>query len=274
MKSRFGRYVAAMKGHERPVKFLIGWLLAVTVGPRLLCFQRGTYKLALQPTNLSVQFWCYPNRRREEEAFIASLLRPGDHVIDVGANIGSVACLAATAVGPKGAVAAIEAHPKTAVFLRNNIRLNGLENVTVIEMAASERSETLHFDSRSADDRNAVTKDNNAITVSAGRLDASPLSGERYRLLKIDIEGYELPALRGAAGILDRVEAIWFECDEALMAPFGYTHGDLLAFLRSQGYRIYCREDDGFRAIENLSDDAPRDLLAARPTFDFPVPSD
>jgi len=269
--SRLRHYLAAIRGHDRPVRFVLAWLLAITIGARWVRIDRGGYRLALHPTNLSVLFWTYPGYRRDEEAFIASLLRPGDNVIDVGANVGSVTCAAAAAVGPTGTVVAIEAHPRTAACLRRNVRLNDFQNVTVIQTAVDERPGIVQFESRSADDKNAIAPDSRGISVAANRIDSLDLGAARYRLLKIDIEGYELPALRGATDVLARVDAIWFECGRRLTARFGYKPRDVLAFLRGQGFRIFRARQSVMVEIDNIDDEEVVDLFAARSIDDFPL---
>ena len=63
-------------------------------------------------------------------------LKPGDHFIDVGANIGYFSLLAAAVVGSAGRVSAFEASPITRQALVRNIALNGLQDhVTVHETA-------------------------------------------------------------------------------------------------------------------------------------------
>ncbi len=66
-------------------------------------------------------------------------------VIDVGANVGYYALMAATRVGPSGRVIAYEPGPAPAARLRENVALNGLSNVTVVEAAVADRPGTLHL---------------------------------------------------------------------------------------------------------------------------------
>jgi hypothetical protein len=60
--------------------------------------------------NLSAHYWVDPANRRRDEDLFAAYLKPGDTVIDVGANIGALTRTAAGAVGPAGTVIGIEAH--------------------------------------------------------------------------------------------------------------------------------------------------------------------
>jgi len=65
-------------------------------------------------------------------------------------------------------------------------------------------------------------------------------------LLKLDVEGYELPALRGAASALARraIKAIYFEYFEKYLVRVG-PPGDLIAWLDQAGYEVcFCRECD------------------------------
>ena len=64
-----------------------------------------------------------------ETAEFRSLLRPGDTVIDVGANVGWYTLLASSRVGPSGQVVAFEPVPSALAFLRENVAANRLANV-------------------------------------------------------------------------------------------------------------------------------------------------
>ncbi|MFC7557552.1 FkbM family methyltransferase [Pseudoroseomonas wenyumeiae] len=71
-------------------------------------------------------------------AFYHQALRPGDVVVDIGANVGMHALLAAHLVGPDGQVHAIEASSWIHERLRQNLRTNGIYNVATYNMAVTE----------------------------------------------------------------------------------------------------------------------------------------
>lgn len=77
-----------------------------------------------------IYYWrCYePN----ETWAIRKILRPGDIFIDIGANIGYFSVLAARLVGPTGRVFAFEPVPPTVERLRHNIKINGVNNITIV----------------------------------------------------------------------------------------------------------------------------------------------
>src|SRR4051794_2822301 len=64
-----------------------------------------------------------------EVATMRRYVRPGDTVIDVGANIGSLTLPMAGLVGPQGRVVAVESHPATFNLLCAHLALNGIEHV-------------------------------------------------------------------------------------------------------------------------------------------------
>jgi hypothetical protein len=63
------------------------------------------------------------------------VLRPGDVVIDAGANIGHLVLAASRLVGPGGKVYAFECGPRALERLRENIGINGASNVVVVDRA-------------------------------------------------------------------------------------------------------------------------------------------
>lgn len=130
------------------------------------------------------------------------LLQDGDVYVDVGANIGYDSLLAAKHVGRSGTVVSIEASPRIFSLLSNNIRRNGATNVRPVNMAASDRRGTLTVYSGSHKNIGHTT------TVAArgfpkeGDVETAPIDEvltpdelQRLRLIKIDVEGAELPIL-------------------------------------------------------------------------------
>ena len=66
-----------------------------------------------------------------ETSLLLDNLRPGDTVIDVGANVGYYTLLAARKVGPRGKVVAFEPDPESFSFLKRNVKANGFTNVVL-----------------------------------------------------------------------------------------------------------------------------------------------
>jgi FkbM family methyltransferase len=106
------------------------------------------YKATAKKSGLSLNlisgrgewFTFHENLIREDYLRGLVALREGDRVIDIGANIGAFTVLAASKVGPKGQVYAFEPDPQVCDRLKQNLRLNGLENVTVYEGAVGAKS--------------------------------------------------------------------------------------------------------------------------------------
>jgi FkbM family methyltransferase len=131
------------------------------------------------------------------------LVKPGDTVADVGANIGYYSLLSAHLVGEAGRVVAIEAHPRTAGNLRANLRANGASNVRVVEAAASDKDGSLPlFDAPATNIGMTTTRPESGFAflcdVKAEAFHAMLTAQEKasLSLIKIDIEGAEIPVLR------------------------------------------------------------------------------
>jgi hypothetical protein len=72
------------------------------------------------------------------------VLKPGDTMVDVGANVGFHSLLAAHLVGPTGRVVAIEPSPLIAEHLERHRRLNGAENLRISRVAVADRAASFH----------------------------------------------------------------------------------------------------------------------------------
>lgn len=135
-------------------------------------------------------------------------LNSGDWALDVGANVGAFTVAMATSVGPSGKVVALEPDPQNLRWLRENVRRNGLEHqVSVVPAAATERDgeEILMSVGQDRSFTQVTDRPDDAFTASGRSLDSIWMSADRpdVTLMKLDVEGHELPALRGAAGLLE-----------------------------------------------------------------------
>ncbi len=139
-----------------------------------------------------------------------SLVGEGDHVVDVGANVGYYTLLAAS----RGAtVTALEPVPETAAVLMAVVRANKLEGrVRVVPACAWDRETSLGLVVPAGRDDGIATGfdryEGKRVTVKCTRLDRLV---REARLVKIDVEGAEYEALRGMEGIVDRVQHIILE---------------------------------------------------------------
>lgn len=194
--------------------------------------------------------FCTGEWEPRETALIADLLRPGDVFVDVGANIGYFTLLASRLVGATGQVIAIEANPRTFKLLEANVRLNRCANVDLRHVAAGAALGFATMVEREAGNAGgdqvdfAATPSPTAIAVE--RIDQ--IVGDRaVRLIKLDIEGAEAKALRGATGLLERADApdLVFEFTPAFLADMGDDPRALIGMLERLGYTLQVIDNSG-----------------------------
>lgn len=139
----------------------------------------------------------------EEMGFLLHFLRPGDVFLDIGANVGSYAVLAAGACGAR--TIAFEPDPETARRLERNVAINGLGRIVEIRRVALGDGEgEIRFTlGRDTMNRVASAQDQTTQCVRMSTLDAQ-IGEARPIMMKIDVEGFEERALVGAVHTLQR----------------------------------------------------------------------
>jgi FkbM family methyltransferase len=231
------KYWNLARGHKKPRRFLAARLLMATGLCRFFTIKQRDYDLRFHAANLSSQLWIDPNEREEALAFFREYLKPGDRVVDVGANIGDTVLTASRQVGPSGHVVGVEAHPRTFGFLVDNIRLNCVVNVELINCAVGVVSGTVLFSDERRDDMNRV--DGGNLEVKVARLDELVPDTRTVALLKVDVEGYEKFVFEGAPRVLRRTQCVYFEVSAVHFRRFGYSTPDLLWLLRHDGFGLF-----------------------------------
>ncbi len=246
-------------------RYLVGRSLVAVDLSQWLDIQRNGYKLRFFPSALSVAMWTDSSYFREDEELLIHYLRPGDTVIDVGANIGAITLAAAQVVGETGRVVAIEAHPRTFAYLRENVRLNERANVDLHNVAIGSEPGRIWFTDYRLDEQNHVVTDGQGFEVAAVPLDDLARDVVRVALLKVDVEGYERAVFEGAVQVLGRTEAVLFESWERHFRKYGDTTSDVLTLLRGCGFELF-RTAPGLTPIpDDYVSQRCENLLALRP---------
>lgn len=231
-----------LRSEPKPIKFILSRILWKTGLCRLFLIKRNNYQLKFYPSALSCGLWYDNQARNEDEVFINDYLKSGDTIIDIGANIGSLAILSAIKAGINGKVYAFEPHPTIYRYLKSNIKLNNLNNIHAYNFALGNENGLISFTNYKSDDMNSVTHSHNpkSIHINVEKLDnVITNTNQNIALIKIDVEGYEKFILEGSCRLLQNTECIYFETSEDHFKHFNYSSKDLFNLIRSFGFNIY-----------------------------------
>lgn len=217
----------------------------------------------------TVGWTCFRERRWDPhvEACIRRHLALGQTAVDVGANLGYMTGVMAQSVGPSGAVWAFEPVAETFALLEMSRSLNGFRQVRLVRTAlgAAEGTTAITYDVRHSGiatmHPEQVSGDVQQVEVRT--LDGLVAAGEVRPpdLIKVDIEGHEYEALRGARETIGRTQpAIVFEYNVRAATAAGWTLADAAELLATVGgYRFFLIEGDAERPLDPFAFRLERD---------------
>ncbi len=197
--------------------------------------------------NLYVGLQEYPDM-----GYLLHVLRAGDLFADVGANAGAYTILASAVVGATSR--AFEPVPSTYRRLDDNVRINHLEpRVRHHNIALGREAGRIRFTSTLDTVNHALTdgeSDATAIEVAVNTLDAE-FGDERPAVIKIDVEGFEMPVLEGGAGLLadERLHSVILELNGSGVR-YGRADAEIVSLMRSHGFRTYSYDPMNRRLID------------------------
>jgi FkbM family methyltransferase len=197
----------------------------------------------------------------DEIKFLRKILRPGQHVIDIGANYGVYTLSMARAVGSLGKVWAFEPASSTAALLAQSIAANGFTQITLEKTAVSGRPGTARLSLNDNSELNELVRGDNG---AAGRSEEVPLTTldeglQRYKwadiaVLKIDAEGEEANILKGGENFFSRLSPLI----EYEVKAGNTLHLELISAFSALGYSSY-RLVPGLNLLTPFQPDAASD---------------
>lgn len=183
--------------------------------------------------------------KKRQDAFEISLLqkhiKPGDIVLDIGANIGFYSEIFSSLVGEKGKVYCFE--PDAVNFKHLKDRVNHIKNVSIYHKAVADSNQTIKiYTSKllNVDHRTYKPDEyDEEIDIEAVALD-SFLQTPKVNFIKIDIQGFEMTAMKGMNQILKNnnlkiLSEFW---------PYGLKKAgssiiEYYSLLVSNGFKVY-----------------------------------
>jgi FkbM family methyltransferase len=179
------------------------------------------------------------------------LATPGWTVLDVGANAGYFAVIAAVAGGHGSQVIAFEPNPRLAGMLAASIALNPELNIHVERSAVGDQPGELPLHLASVSRNSGLSSLRSDLPDTAGGTVTVPVvTIDDYcarrtltpDLIKIDVEGFELQVLQGATRTLTETPPGAVICE---IAPGRDDPQRIIALMRAHGYEPYAIADDG-----------------------------
>jgi len=154
---------------------------------------------------------------------IKHLVENGDHVIDIGANIGVYTKFLSEWVGVHGQVFSIEPIPQTFKILCSNVKKLRLRNVILMNYAISENNAVVtmeipfyktggrNFYQAKIIDKDTDADNSNYIKIYSKTIDSlfSELSHNNISFIKCDVEGHEISCIRGATNVIKNSRPAW-----------------------------------------------------------------
>ena len=219
------------------------WFLGAA--PRL--FDMGGFQMMLDPNDYFQCMMFYGRYGLDILRMIEKYVRPGDTVLDIGAHVGFFALHLGNVVGRNGHVYAFEPDLRPVEYLKASLAASEMNWVQIRPVAISAKEGSVPFFLSpvfgwSTGVKNTHLTGLRKIIVPTIPLDLMVERGEipdRIRLIKIDVEGFEMEVLRGMRMTLETDQPILIvEVNPRMLAYQESSPTELFQFLTSLGYRI------------------------------------
>ncbi len=167
----------------------------------------NSYKMALYLSDKGIARELFIHGKREVSGtdllYNNNLVEAGEIVLDIGANIGYFALIESELVGDKGKVYAVEPSFVNYERLKENIAINGFDNIATYNLAIGDKQgkAKMYVSNRSnwsrLIERELPDKINDVIEVELETVDSFLEDKAKPTFIRMDVEGYEINIFRG-----------------------------------------------------------------------------
>jgi FkbM family methyltransferase len=202
------------------------------------------YKMLLKDTETGIHSDLIREGKREPFAtdILTKDTQPGEVILEIGANIGYYTILQSKKIGPKGQIYAIEPEKENFEYLKKNVKLNKLNNVTLFKQAIGDKNGELEIYAYEQGNLNSPFKwDDNykgKEKVKEQTIDTFLEGKKDPNWIRMDVEGYEYNILIGAKKTLrnKNLKRMFIEFHFGMVEKQNMV--DLLKMIRDSGFEI------------------------------------
>jgi len=234
--------------------------------------QRNGINYQLDPSEL-FDWHIYYGFLDHTRPYLYNHISTGDTIIDVGANMGETSFSFAKKVGDSGQVVGFEPDQDNYRRLTLNYNLNDFKNLTILNKGLGNKPGTFVIKENETEPGNAGSKriigsfEASSPTewkVEIVKLDdiLEELTLENIHLIKMDIEGYELNALRGAEKTIQKyAPKLFLELHDIKLVEQGHSGKDLMELLHKWGYTVTNADTDIQITTSDIKENDHFDIL-------------
>lgn len=180
--------------------------------------------------------------RAEPRDSLYQLLKEGDVVFDVGANIGEVTFGMSKRVGNLGMIHSFEPEPFIFSRISRNLSLNSFNNICLNNVALGDKEQELFLKAQVENNRggtriNMYSREGEKVKVTTLDFYVKQNALKKLDLIKVDVEGFEMKVLQGAQEVLQKFKPLLFiEVNDNNLKEQSDSAQSLIEFLFKMGY--------------------------------------
>jgi FkbM family methyltransferase len=205
-------------------------------------------KMFLFPRQMGINYDLFLYKKREplctDFLIHSAILKEGDTVLDIGANIGYYVLIESQLVGKTGKVYAVEPVTSTFQLMQNNVKLNNLGNVSAFNFAFGEKVETSEI--YVCNESNLCAMNKAAVggkimrtqKVAVETVDSFFKGKSAPKLIRMDVEGWEYQIIKGMPETLKGDVRILVELHYGLPFISPQKMDELLGILKENNFRV------------------------------------